>query len=217
MSEISPRSLQRRVFLGTAFAGVLGMGVAGQARAQATTGGAAQIERLNAALLTAMKGGQSTPFAQRFQMIAAVIDQSFDLPVIFQRSVGPHWAAMSADEQAELLSAFRRYTVANFVANFDTYDGQKFQIDPGTRSVGQDQQVVTTRFGAPGQPPQTLAYVMHETPSSWRVVDVLADGSISRVAVQRSDFRTLLSHGGGQALLASLQKKVADLSDGALV
>jgi phospholipid transport system substrate-binding protein len=57
---------------------------------------------------------------------------------------------------------------------------------------------------------------MHRSDGGWRATDVLADGSISRVAVQRSDFRTLLSRGGGSALLASLQKKVADLSDGAL-
>jgi phospholipid transport system substrate-binding protein len=47
-------------------------------------------------------------------------------------------------------------------------------------------------------------------------VDVLAGGSISRVAVQRSDVRRLLESGGGDALLASLQRKTADLSGGNL-
>ena len=57
---------------------------------------------------------------------------------------------------------------------------------------------------------------MEQTPSGWKVVDVLAAGSISRVAVQRSDFRHLLSNGGGDALLASLRRKTADLSGGTL-
>jgi phospholipid transport system substrate-binding protein len=61
-----------------------------------------------------------------------------------------------------------------------------------------------------------LAYVMRQTPAGWRAVDVLADGSISRVATQRSDFRGLLSSGGGSALVASLQNKVASLSGGAI-
>ncbi len=51
---------------------------------------------------------------------------------------------------------------------------------------------------------------------SWKAVDVLADGSISRVAVQRSDFRQLLADGTGQDLVASLTAKVASLSDGSL-
>jgi phospholipid transport system substrate-binding protein len=56
---------------------------------------------------------------------------------------------------------------------------------------------------------------MRDGGSGWRAVDVLADGSISRVAVQRSDFRRLLAQGGAQALVASLRSKSADLSDGA--
>jgi len=44
---------------------------------------------------------------------------------------------------------------------------------------------------------------MKRMPGEWKAVDVLADGSISRVAVQRSDFRSLLASGDAPALLAS--------------
>jgi phospholipid transport system substrate-binding protein len=43
-------------------------------------------------------------------------------------------------------------------------------------------------------------------------VDVLADGAISRVAVQRSDFRQLIKQGGAAALAKSLESKSVDLS-----
>jgi phospholipid transport system substrate-binding protein len=52
---------------------------------------------------------------------------------------------------------------------------------------------------------------MRQTGSGWKAVDVLAEGSISRVATQRSDFRALVMRGGSDALLASLQKKATDL------
>lgn len=57
-----------------------------------------------------------------------------------------------------------------------------------------------------------LDYVMPNGPAGWKVVDVLTDGSISRVAVQRSDFRHLLTSGGVAALMASPQHKIASLS-----
>ena len=57
---------------------------------------------------------------------------------------------------------------------------------------------------------------MRQEGSGWKAVDVLADGSISRVAVQRSDFRRLVSRGGAQALIESLNQKTNDLSGGAL-
>ena len=49
----------------------------------------------------------------------------------------------------------------------------------------------------------------------WKAVDVLLDGTISRVAVQRSDFRSLLGTGDAGALIASLERKAMDFAGGA--
>jgi phospholipid transport system substrate-binding protein len=59
-----------------------------------------------------------------------------------------------------------------------------------------------------------MDYVMRDDTGIWRAVDVLLEGSISRVAVQRSDFRRLLNRGGATALAQSLRSKSANLSDG---
>jgi hypothetical protein len=45
---------------------------------------------------------------------------------------------------------------------------------------------------------------------------VLADGSVSRVAAQRSEVRSVLADGGGAGLLVSLRRKTAELSGGIL-
>ena len=39
---------------------------------------------------------------------------------------------------------------------------------------------------------------MRDDNGVWRAVDVLLDGSISRVAVQRSDFRKILANGDAE-------------------
>ena len=175
-----------------------------------------QVQAFDGVLLAAMKAGDRTPFAHRYAMLEPAVDHAFDLDAILRVSVGPHWANLPAEQQAALQTAFRRYTVANFVANFDTYAGETIEIAPDTRSLGNGDQVVTTRITSSGGAPTVLAYVMRQTPAGWKAVDVLADGSISRVATQRSDFRGLLSSGGGSALVASLQNKVASLSGGAI-
>ena len=80
---------------------------------------------------------------------------------------------------------------------------------------GADRIVVPRSSPAAGD--MRLDYVMRESGNgTWRAVDVLLDGSISRVAVQRSDFRKILASGDADALIASLRRKVVDLSDGAL-
>jgi phospholipid transport system substrate-binding protein len=175
------------------------------------------IKHFNEALLTAMKTGVQTDFSHRFQALAPEVDQVFDLPAVLAVSVGPGWASFSPDQQSRLLDVFRRYTVASYLANFDTYAGQSFAVSPDTRSLGAGGVVVQSRIVPVRGDATELDYVMKQTPVGWKAVDVLAAGSISRVAVQRSDFRHILSNGGADALLLSLQRKTADLSGGAMV
>jgi phospholipid transport system substrate-binding protein len=171
------------------------------------------IRQLIDGLLQVMKAGPGTPFSQRFAMLAPIVDRTFDLAAILRESVGASWVTLPPDQQTLLAQEFRRYTVATYVNNFDTYDGQRFVVTPETRAVG-NQRVVQTQIIPRSGSSHELDYVMRDTGSGWRVVDVLADGSISRVAVQRSDFRRLLERGGAAALVASLRSKSADLSDG---
>ena len=119
---------------------------------------------------------------------------------------------MPPSQQEMLRPAFRRYTIASYVNSFDNFDGQRFTIDPQARPVGTDEQVVRTWIAPLAGDGHELDYVMRNTASGWRVVDVLADGAVSRVAVQRSDFRRLLSRGGAMALTESLGNKSLDLS-----
>jgi phospholipid transport system substrate-binding protein len=177
---------------------------------------AGTITQFNAALLTAMKAGGRTEFNHRFQILAPAVDRAFDLSAVLSASIGLEWANLSQEQQGRLLDAFRRYTVASYAANFDNFSGQSFTVSPETRSLGSDRVVVKSRIVPANGEPTDLDYVMKQGPSGWKVVDVLASGSISRVAVQRSDFRHLLAKGGGDALVASLQRKTSDLSGGAI-
>src|ERR1700712_1332450 len=82
-------------------------------------------------LLQIMKAGTATPFSRRFDMLAPVIDQTFDLPAILQASVGTStWQSLSPDQQEMILKEFRRYTVASYVSSFNGYNGQRFTVNP---------------------------------------------------------------------------------------
>lgn len=186
---------------------------AGAAAGAANDPAVEPIQRLVSGLLQVMKEGMGTPFAQRFDMLSPVIDQTFDLSAILQASVGAAWSALTPDQQQMLAQAFRRYTVATYVNSFNSFDGQRFDVSPTTRAVGKEQVVQTKIIPRTGDSHE-LDYVMRQGNGGWRAVDVLAEGSISRVAVQRSDFRRLLARGGARALADSLRSKSADLTDG---
>lgn len=174
---------------------------------------ATPIASLQQGLLTVMKAGKSTPFEQRYNLLAPIIERVFDVPQILRASVGLTWSSIPPQQQQALLQVFQRYTVATFVSNFDSYNGQRFNISPQLRTVGNDV-VVDTQLVSTDGTVHRLDYVMRQEGYSWKVVDVLSDGSISQVATQRSDFVSVLRQGGAPALIARLQQKVANLSGG---
>jgi len=185
------------------------------ARAEADARLEQPIIDLYAALESAMRAGRAVSFTIRFDILAPVIERVFDLDTVLKVSVGTRWDSFDQRTQERLSRAFRRFTIATYVANFDKYDGEKFAVLPGARDSGSDRIIRTELIVDPGDTIR-LDYVMRNFGTVWRVVDVLIDGSISRVAVQRSDFRTILANGDAEALISSLHRKISDLSDGAL-
>ncbi len=172
------------------------------------------ITALNEALLKIMQAGHAVPFAKRAEILRPVVEQAFDLPLLLRNSVGGlRWPGLPDDQKAKLLELFEQFTVASYVANFDAFTGEKFVITPPLRKVENDV-VVPTRMVATNGDTTKLDYVLRDDGNSWRVVDILFDGSISRVAVTRSDFRALIVAGDASKLIESLRGKIANLIDG---
>jgi len=204
--------LGRRTLLGFAAAGAA-LGLPRPGHSATMPEAALPIQQLDDALLAAMKAGTGTPFAQRYAQLDPVISQTFDLDAALRASVGLRWESFSPAQKARLSEAFHRYTVSSYTANFDNYSGQTFRIDPDLRTAGAS--VIVRSYVVPkDDSPKQLAYVMRQGPGGWKAFDVLEDGTISRIAVQRSDFNMLLGTGGAPALVAGLERKVNSLNGG---
>jgi phospholipid transport system substrate-binding protein len=172
------------------------------------------ITALDNALIKVMQAGHAASFAQRAEMLRPVVKQTFDLPLLLRNSVGNlRWPAIPDDQKATLLELFEQFTIASYVANFDAFNGEKFVITPPLRKV-EDDIVVPTRLLATNGDTTKLDYVLRLTDGTWRIVDILLDGTISRVAVTRSDFRALLAPGDASKLIESLRGKIANLTNG---
>jgi len=197
--------LRRRSFLGF----FLALPIMASAAEPATPD--APIQALNDGLLAAMKAGTEAAFSRRYEMLAPVIDRVFDLPTILRNCVGPRWSGLAETERQTLLKAFRHFTIVSYVANFSGYAGEKFELVGAPRAASTEMVIQTRIVPAEGDPAR-LDYVLRHDDAGWRVVDVLLDGNISRVAVTRSDFRAMLSEGGVAALVASLERKAAELA-----
>jgi phospholipid transport system substrate-binding protein len=176
----------------------------------------APVQQFNGALLAAMKAGANAPFGDRYRALAPVVEQVFNLDAVLATSIGLSWATLPDAQKATLAQSFTRYTVSSYLANFNSYNGQSFDVSPAVRPVGNGDMVVQSRLQPANGSPVELDYVMRRFPTGWQAVDVLMNGSISRVAVQRSDFTHLMGRGGAPALVLALNSKVSNLSGGGL-
>ena len=68
----------------------------GWGRAAAASEITAPVEQLHAGLMSIMKAGKTASFRQRYETIAPVVGQTFDLEVILRQVVGPRWASLPA-------------------------------------------------------------------------------------------------------------------------
>lgn len=183
----------------------------------ATPPEAQPIEALDNALIATMKAGSKHEgFMQRYSALAPVVKSTFNLPVILKNSTGFFWATFPAAQQQELQKLFEQFTVASYISGFDSYNGQKIKLLPTERTVGDKKVVETEIVPADGGSPTRLDYVMTYGADGWQVTDVLLDGTISKVAVQTSDFSSEVSSGNASQLISALKSKVASLSGGAL-
>lgn len=161
-----------------------------------------------------MRAGNATPFATRMNALEPAVTSAFDLPMILRNAVNPRrWTMLAEPIRVQLQEAFTRFTVATWVANFDADNGERFEVLPDRRRVGDDE-VVSTRIVPRAGTPTRLDYVMRNKGGTWKAIDILVDGAISRVAVQRSDFNTVLGSGDGSALVKLLREKTDALTSG---
>jgi len=201
-------------FLGMPLAAMLLLGAffTPAARADSSDPAVAQVQGFYDALLDSMKHAKELGVQGRYDRLKPAVEASFDLRDMAALAVGPGWAAMSASDQDALLAAFERLTVANYAKNFDGYGGEKFVVDPATTPRGGDL-VVQSKLVAPGQT-VPFGYRLRQSGGSWKILDIYLNGTISQLAVQRSEFGATLSAGGAPALTRKLNAQADKLMGG---
>jgi len=163
-------------------------------------------------LLTTMRNGPTLGQSGRYARLAPVVDRVFDVPSMTRLAVGPTWATLPPAQQQQLIDAFRHYIAATYADRFDSYSGQQLQVT-GERPYNADV-IVQTKIVKSDGDTTTLDYLMHQNQGSWQISDVFLDGTISQLAIQRSEFHSILRREGVDGLVMALNRKVDLLGKG---
>jgi phospholipid transport system substrate-binding protein len=182
-------------------AALLAIGLAPQATAAAADP-QESVRGFYGVLLSNMREGRMLGESGRYARLAPVVDRTFDIPSMTRLAVGPTWATLAPPQQLQLIAAFAHYVAATYADRFDTYSGEQLQV-AGERPYGADLMVQTRIVKSNGETTR-LDYLMRQG----RISDVYLDGTISQLAVHRSEFHSILQREGVDGLVTALNRKV---------
>jgi len=167
------------------------------------------VARLQEALLSAMKDGETMDYAGRRDRLRPVIISTHDLDFVARIVLGKYWEQLTEVQQAGFTETFRELCVGTYADKFDRYTGQRFErVDE--RELKRGSTLVRTKLHRKGKDSVQLDYVVVKRNDRWLIVNVVADG-VSDLAVKRAEYGSIMDEDGFEALLARLKEKVASL------
>lgn len=178
--------------------------------AQAGGGAKEVVQTLCGRLLLVMKQSAQLGFQGRVDKLSKVVVDSYDMPAATRATLGIAYAKLSSEEAAELTEAFSQYSVFSYADQFDDWNGEIFEVgDPRPSTEGSV--IVPSRIVSKNGAMTEIDYLMHQDGDSWKIVDVLLDGTISQTAVRRSEFTTIFRRDGFPGLIAMLSQKMSTM------
>src|SRR5215475_13593378 len=167
---------------------------------------AQRIAGLHGALLETMKQGRQLGMKGRYDQLAPILFETYDVPLMARIAVGPSWQSMPSTQQSAVVGAFSQMMVATYASRFDEFSGERFEILQTEEQPPADK-IVRTRITQSNGKAASLNYLMRRSGTEWKVVDVFLDGTISELASRRAEFTAILKSGGPDALIGSLRRQ----------
>lgn len=161
---------------------------------------------LQDALLAVMRDADKLGVQGRYDKLKATLGTVYDFETMTRLASGTAWTSADAGQQTALVQAFTRFSIATYADRFKGYSGERFET-LGERPGPRNTVIVDTRLVRPDDPAVSLSYVMQERDGVWRIIDVIVEGSISELAVRRSEYAQILRQGGAGKLVEVLNDK----------
>jgi phospholipid transport system substrate-binding protein len=171
------------------------------------------IDGLHEVLLDVMKNAETWGYEGREKRLAPAIPKYYDVEFMAEKSVGRHWDKATEEERKRFLATFLRFMVANYAGQFDGYSGQHFET-LSEEPARLDTVLVKTVLVNPAGDDVALNYRMRKVDGAWKVIDVYLDGTVSELALRRSEFSGIVKREDFDALIAAIDERIEKLAAG---
>ncbi|MGE4606303.1 MAG: ABC transporter substrate-binding protein [Myxococcota bacterium] len=171
------------------------------------------VDSLHSELLDVMKEAATLGYQGRYSRLVPVLNELFDIPFMAKKSVGRYWKTVDEQGRARLLATFGRFTVANYAGRFSDYSDQYFETLKVVEST-HGTFLVHSKLVTPNGETVQLNYRLRPVDDGWRIIDVYLNGTVSELALRRSEYSSLIQREGFDALLTALDERISALESG---
>jgi phospholipid transport system substrate-binding protein len=144
--------------------------------------------------------------AEKDKQIKSIFRDNVDTDWIGQFVLGKYWRDATPEQQKKYLSLYREFLIQSYTGRFTDYSGESFKII-GSRDEGNNKFLLNTEIVRPQNPSVLVDYKVKGTGADMKVYDIVVEG-VSLISTQRSEFTSVVSRHGLDALITALDKKV---------
>lgn len=164
------------------------------------------VEDFQAELIQVMKQGKELGFKGRYEKLDTAIRKSHDLTKIARIVVGKQWEELSPEQQAKLEDVFSQLSISAYAHNFKDFSGESFNF-VSEEETTRGGVVIHTNLLIPNDKDVKFDYMMKKKEDGWRIINIIANG-VSDLALKRSEYTSVLSREGFDALIAKINEKI---------
>ena len=136
--------------------------------------------------------------------VLKVINRTYDAEKMLKMIIGAGWKNQENEKKKELIMVFKKYISKNYLKRFSKINDLSFNNEKKEK-ISSEFFLVRTNLIIK-QEKISIDYLLHLKDNTWKIFDVLLDGSVSEVATKKSEFRIYIKEKKIDELIEALKK-----------
>ena len=136
--------------------------------------------------------------------VLKVINRTYDTEKMLKMIIGSDWKNQENEKKNELIMVFEKYISKNYLNRFSKIQDVSFSNEKKEK-ISSDSFLVRSNLIIK-QEKISIDYLLSLKNNTWKIFDVLLDGSVSEIATKKSEFRIYIKEKKIDELIEALKK-----------
>jgi phospholipid transport system substrate-binding protein len=142
------------------------------------------------------------------ERVRPALQKCFALDLVTRQAMGPGWRQFSSSDQHRITELFGELLIRTYSARVVGTQRPKITYGSPVTLAPDRCEIPTQVLTSTSNEPFAVSYRLVRLPTGWRVYDILIEG-VSFVANYRAQFDEVIQKGGANAVIRTLEAKLA--------